>query len=167
MGDARRARRHANAQELGWLAYTDRVREPMDRHTVDRMLGLLGPLGVEASQDMRLYADPQAVSDVVMEYPEPYAVVAPTSRWAAKALAGGSVRGAGQAFARARRAARRRRGRPGRTRAVRARARPRRVAGPGERPGGVDDDRAADGVGVAGEAGGGERLGGAAHGRRV
>lgn len=75
---------YANAQEFGWLAYTDKVREPMDRHTVDRMLGLLGPLGVEAVRDMRLFADPQAVSDVVMEYPEPYAVVAPTSRWAAK-----------------------------------------------------------------------------------
>jgi len=75
---------YANAQEFGWVAYTDRVREPRDRHTVDRMLGLLGPLGVEAAADMRLFADPQAVSDVMMEYPEPYALVAPTSRWASK-----------------------------------------------------------------------------------
>lgn len=75
---------YANAQEFGWLAYTDRVRQPRDRHTVDRMLGLLNPLGVEPVPDMRLFADPQAVSDVIVEYPEPYVVIAPTSRWAAK-----------------------------------------------------------------------------------
>ncbi|GJM19135.1 MAG: lipopolysaccharide heptosyltransferase I [Phycisphaeraceae bacterium] len=75
---------YTNAQEFGWLAYTDRVREPREKHAVDRMLGLLRPLGVGPVRDMRLYPDPQARADVVAEHAEPFAVLAPTSRWAAK-----------------------------------------------------------------------------------
>lgn len=74
----------AHAPEFAWLAYTTRVHQPMSRHTVDRMLGLLEPLGISPVRDMRLFADPQAVSDVVVEYAEPYVLLAPTSRWASK-----------------------------------------------------------------------------------
>ncbi len=82
----RAARRvgYAHAPEGAWLGYTHLAREPKSRHTVDRMLGLLRPLGVPAVSDLRLFADPQAVSDVVVEHAEPYALLAPTSRWASK-----------------------------------------------------------------------------------
>ena len=81
---ARRRVGYANAQELGWLLYTDRVHEDRARHTVDRMLGLLSPLGIEPVRDMRLFCDGQALSDVIVEYREPYAVIAAGSRWEAK-----------------------------------------------------------------------------------
>jgi len=75
---------HAHAPEGAWLGYTHRVSQPGVRHTVDRMLGLLAPLRIPAVRDMRLHADPQAVSDVVVEHAEPFVLLAPTSRWASK-----------------------------------------------------------------------------------
>ncbi len=74
-----------SAREGAWLAYTDRVDVPRGAHAVDRMLALLGPLGIEPVADMRLYtseAHRAWASERVGS--ERYAVVAPTSRWAAK-----------------------------------------------------------------------------------
>lgn len=76
---------YRQAQEFAWLGANERVDAPMDLHTVDRMLRLAERAGAEVSvPDMRLYADPDAVSQVVIEHPERYAVLAPTSRWASK-----------------------------------------------------------------------------------
>ena len=77
----------ANARELGWLGVNERHAVPTTLHSVDRMLELLRLSGVPQVRDMRLYADPQARHDVAatLEHAGPtYAVVAPTSRWAAK-----------------------------------------------------------------------------------
>ena len=68
---ATRARRrvgHADARERAPRFYTDRVACDAP-HTVDRMLALLGPLGVEAVADMRLYTseDDRAWADVQCE----------------------------------------------------------------------------------------------------
>lgn len=87
MGSTRAAVRigYRQAQEGAWLAANLRVDAPRDLHTVDRMLRLAAAAGADVSQpDMRLYADPDALSQVILEYPEPYAVIAPTSRWASK-----------------------------------------------------------------------------------
>lgn len=76
---------YRQAQEGAWLGSNRRVDAPRSLHTVDRMLLLAQAGGADVTQpDMRLYADPDALSQVVMEYPEPYAVLAPTSRWASK-----------------------------------------------------------------------------------
>lgn len=76
---------YRQAQEGAWLAANRRVDAPRNLHTVDRMLRLAQAAGGNVSQpDMRLYADPDALSQVVIEYPERYAVLAPTSRWASK-----------------------------------------------------------------------------------
>lgn len=76
---------YANAREGAALAYTDRVTAPRDLHTVDRMLALLDPLGVEPVMDMRLHApeaDRRAVeSDARLGT---HAVIAPTSAWPGK-----------------------------------------------------------------------------------
>ncbi len=77
----------ANARELGWLGINERHDVPPSLHSVDRMLELLRRAGVPPVPDMRLYADPQARHDVAatIQHAGPaYAVVAPTSRWAAK-----------------------------------------------------------------------------------
>lgn len=76
----------ANAQELGWLGCNVRVPAPRGVHAVDRMLALLGPLGVPAVHDLRLYtaeADRAAIaSDERLQ--GRLAVLAPTSRWPGK-----------------------------------------------------------------------------------
>lgn len=76
---------YRQAQELAWLGANERVDAPRSLHTVDRMLRLAERAGADITKpDMRLYADPDAVSQVVVELPERYAVFAPTSRWASK-----------------------------------------------------------------------------------
>lgn len=73
------------ARELGWLGVNHRVEVPREMHAVDRMLALLGPVGVPPLRDMRLYtheADRGAVRAALGD--EPYGVIAPTSRWAGK-----------------------------------------------------------------------------------
>jgi heptosyltransferase-1 len=77
---------HAAARELAWLFYTDRERGSEGRHTVDRMLALVRTIGVDPLAEMTLHAPPEdreaAASDPRLR--EPYAVVAPTSRWPGK-----------------------------------------------------------------------------------
>jgi lipopolysaccharide heptosyltransferase I len=76
---------YANAEELASWAYTQRVDAPRDWHTVDRMVALVGALGVEPVRDMRLHtseADRASVPEGLRG--KRYAVVAPSSRWAAK-----------------------------------------------------------------------------------
>tara|TARA_Y100000589_G_scaffold54988_3_gene45598 strand:- start:3781 stop:4755 length:975 start_codon:yes stop_codon:yes gene_type:complete len=81
---------HRDAREAGWLGYNRRVSMESDVHTVDRMLGLLEPLGVAPISDMRLY--PPADSVVSWEafrrelgIESPYGVLATTTRWPSKA----------------------------------------------------------------------------------
>lgn len=76
---------YANAEEFATWAYTRRVDAPRDWHTVDRMVALVGALGVDPVRDLRLYTSEQdraAVPEAVRG--KRYAVVAPSSRWAAK-----------------------------------------------------------------------------------
>lgn len=76
---------YKQAQEFAWLAANERVDAPRDLHTVDRMLMLAEQAGADISKpDLRLYADQDAVSQVIIEHPERFAVLAPTSRWASK-----------------------------------------------------------------------------------
>ncbi|MDX2117238.1 MAG: glycosyltransferase family 9 protein [Planctomycetota bacterium] len=87
---ATRAKRRvgfANARELGWLGVNERHDVSTSLHSVDRMLELLRRAGVPIVHDMRLYSNPQACHDVapaLQAAGSRYAVVAPTSRWAAK-----------------------------------------------------------------------------------
>lgn len=77
----------ANAAEFGWVGLTRRVHAPRSTHTVDRMLLLAEAAGCEAVRDMRLYAaDADRVRLGLKFDPAvgPYAVVAPTTRWAGK-----------------------------------------------------------------------------------
>jgi heptosyltransferase I len=79
------------AREFAWVAYNQRVR-PKSVHTVDQMLELVEALGIEVVRDMRLYVPPRAAqwwrdqraSDGLEAPREPYAVIAPTSRWLSK-----------------------------------------------------------------------------------
>jgi lipopolysaccharide heptosyltransferase I len=76
---------YRQAQEGAWLAANRRADAPRDLHTVDRMLRLAAAAGADVTEpDMRLFPDPDALSQVIIEHPEPYAVLAPTSRWASK-----------------------------------------------------------------------------------
>jgi ADP-heptose:LPS heptosyltransferase len=76
---------YRDAQELAWIFLNKRVDAPRSLHTVDRMMRLAASLGAEPEQpDLRLYAGPDELSQVIMEYPDRYAVIAPTSRWAGK-----------------------------------------------------------------------------------
>ncbi|MCA9303359.1 MAG: lipopolysaccharide heptosyltransferase I [Phycisphaerales bacterium] len=76
---------YRNAQELGWIFYTKRIDAPKDAHTVDRMLALAEGIGCDISKpSMRLYTGQDELSEVVIEYPNPYIVLAPTSRWGSK-----------------------------------------------------------------------------------
>ena len=77
---------HADAREFAPITYTDRVPAPESPHTVDRMLSLLGPLGIEPVADMSLTPPPEAVEriaahDVTGSNP---IVLAPTSIWPGK-----------------------------------------------------------------------------------
>ncbi|MCX5691836.1 MAG: hypothetical protein NTV94_18925, partial [Planctomycetota bacterium] len=51
----------AQARELGWLAYTLRVRADIDMHAVDRMLAVVAGAGVTPVADMRLYTPPASI----------------------------------------------------------------------------------------------------------
>ncbi len=76
---------YRQAQEGAWLAANRRVDAPRTMHTVDRMLRLAAAAGADtASPDLRLHADPDLLAQTIAEHPEPYAVVAPTSRWPSK-----------------------------------------------------------------------------------
>lgn len=81
---ARRRVGYRNAQELAGLLYNTRGDVDRSRHAVERMLSLAAVAGAAPVDDMRLYAGEDELSQVVLEYPEPYVVLAPTSRWAAK-----------------------------------------------------------------------------------
>lgn len=77
---------YRDAQEIAWVFLNERVEAPRSLHTVDRMLRLARHTGADtAKPDLRLYAGADELSQVVIEYPEPYAVIAPTSRWGGKA----------------------------------------------------------------------------------
>lgn len=76
---------YRDAQELAWIFLNKRVDAPRSLHTVDRMMRLTASLGVQPDHpDLRLYAGPDELSQAIMEYPDRYAVIAPTSRWAGK-----------------------------------------------------------------------------------
>lgn len=76
---------YRDAQELAWLFLNKRVDAPREMHSVDRTLRLAQSLGASIDPpDMRLYAGADELSQVIMEYPDRYAVIAPTSRWAGK-----------------------------------------------------------------------------------
>ena len=77
---------YADAREFGWLALTDRVRLPKSIHTVTKMMGLLGPLGIRTEPDLRLYSPEYATEQISAdaELSEPYLVLAPTSIWPGK-----------------------------------------------------------------------------------
>jgi len=83
---------HSDAAEGAWLGYSHRVRAPRYQfHTVDRMLALLGPLGLPTGpatpEEMRLH-----VPETLATGPLPgglarnqrLVVIAPTTRWRAK-----------------------------------------------------------------------------------
>ncbi len=73
---------HSDARELGWAALTHRVPRGEARHTVDRMLSLLGPLGVPAHTDMTLRTPAGCEADGSVGL-RPI-VLAPTSIWPGK-----------------------------------------------------------------------------------
>ena len=76
---------YRDAQEIAWIFLTKRVDAPRTLHTVDRMLKLVESTGADISKpDMRLYTGDDELSQVIIEYPERYAVIAPTSRWPGK-----------------------------------------------------------------------------------
>ena len=74
---------YRDAQELSWMFLNERVDAPRTMHTVDRMMRLADALDADATHpDLRLHTDPDDLSQVIVEYPDRYAVIAPTSRWA-------------------------------------------------------------------------------------
>jgi lipopolysaccharide heptosyltransferase I len=76
---------YKDAQEIAWIFLNKRVHAPRTLHTVDRMLKLADATGANTNNpDMRLYTGADELSQVIIEYPERYAVIAPTSRWAGK-----------------------------------------------------------------------------------
>lgn len=76
---------YRDASELSWIFHNERVDAPRSMHTVDRALALAAACGADTSEpDVSLYARDDERSQVVIEYPEPYAVLAPTSAWPAK-----------------------------------------------------------------------------------
>jgi ADP-heptose:LPS heptosyltransferase len=76
---------YKDAQELSWMFLNERIEAPRTMHTVDRMMRLADALDADSSHpDLRLHTDPDDLSQVIMEYPDRYAVIAPTSRWAGK-----------------------------------------------------------------------------------
>jgi len=96
---ARRRIGFADASEMGWVHFNDKIRTEAV-HTVDRMMSLVDGLGVERVMDMRLYAPPDTESwweTHAKRSSGSYAVLAPRSRWPGKewprehwhALAGG------------------------------------------------------------------------------
>lgn len=76
---------YANAQELGWIGYTERHNVPRALHAVDRMLALIEHAGITPVADMRLYSRPEwrAWAEATLGAGRT-AVLAPTSRWPGK-----------------------------------------------------------------------------------
>ncbi|MDF1808444.1 MAG: glycosyltransferase family 9 protein [Phycisphaerales bacterium] len=76
---------YRDAQENSWIFLNQRVEAPISLHSVDRMLKLVESVGCETSEpDMQLYCGQDELSQAIIEYPDRYAVIAPTSRWPAK-----------------------------------------------------------------------------------
>ncbi len=78
---------HADARELAWAAYTNRVPPGTSPHTVDRMLELAAAAGAPPVADMRLYAPAAGAALFEREprlAPGRTIVIAPTSRWPGK-----------------------------------------------------------------------------------
>ena len=76
---------YRDASELSWIFYNERVEASSTLHTVDRTLELARACGADVRHpDMTLYARDEERSQVIIEYPEPYAVIAPTSKWPSK-----------------------------------------------------------------------------------
>jgi heptosyltransferase I len=83
---------HADAAEAAWLGYSHRVRAPRrSMHTVDRMLALLGPLGLPtgpaSTAEMRLTVPGEVAEGRLpggLERAQRIVVMAPTTRWPAK-----------------------------------------------------------------------------------
>ncbi len=76
---------YKDAQEIAWIFLNMRVDAPRTLHTVDRMLKLAQAVDADVSNpDMQLYTGQDELSQVIIEYPERYAVIAPTSRWPGK-----------------------------------------------------------------------------------
>lgn len=81
---------YANAQEFGWLGYTERHHIPAEHHAVDRMLDLLARAGIPPLRNMTLHTqqawkDWSASALRIDTDPAPrVAVLAPTSRWPGK-----------------------------------------------------------------------------------
>ncbi len=77
---------HRDAREGGWLPLTHRVCANASPHTVDRMLTLLGPLGVPVVHDLTLHTPSEARESVAndAELGDGPIVLAPTSLWPGK-----------------------------------------------------------------------------------
>lgn len=79
-----------HAREGGWLAYNHRVSTGVDAHTVDRMMSLLDPLGIEKIHDMQLHVPSESLERWAslrdqLNIDGPYLAMASTTRWPSKA----------------------------------------------------------------------------------
>jgi len=80
---------YADAREFGWFFLTERIRVT-ERHAVERMLALLANAGIPPVPDASLRVPPDAAASWRAKAASsraecgPYAVLAPTSRWASK-----------------------------------------------------------------------------------
>ena len=78
----------ANARELGWLYYTDRVRlATMDEHAVSRNIRIAAALGCASRPVEFLFPDDESDAQSVREMVggvDPYAVLMPGANWATK-----------------------------------------------------------------------------------
>jgi heptosyltransferase-1 len=76
-----------NSRELGWLGATETYRIPPGLHSVDRMLRLLELAKIPPLLDLRLTTPPDAAPAVEQAglAGKRYCLIAPTSRWPAKA----------------------------------------------------------------------------------
>lgn len=76
---------YRDAQENAWIFLNQRIDAPRSLHTVDRMLKLAESTGADISNpNLQLYTGDDELSQVIIEYPERFAVIAPTSRWPGK-----------------------------------------------------------------------------------
>lgn len=77
---------YANAAEMAWLGYSERIAVDLEVHAVERMLRLVEFAGVRPVRDMRLYAHGRDRAKIEGDraFDRPYVLVAPTSRWAGK-----------------------------------------------------------------------------------
>ena len=82
---------YRSARELAWIGYNTRHDRPTSTHIVDQMLELLEREGINTpSPDMQLYVDDQTeeqfFADTALQNlrQQPYALLAPTSRWKSK-----------------------------------------------------------------------------------